>query len=156
MSRCRSYKRWAILVLLLMVITPLFSTGTVARTFEATDKAEAILQSRYFEDADPADILRASLAVIQDLKFHVTESALEPGLLVAVDGDSPYARSARTLTISLREVPGRERRIRVRLSIIASVPGQPFEQVQQPDYTDFYQEFFDHLNQSLFRRRQLP
>jgi hypothetical protein len=125
------------------------STISVAQEFNVKDGADEQQQSRHFDIIDSGVLLRACLAVIQDIKFHVTESELQPGLVVA-ESRPP---GLHTLTVSLRELPQPTHGYRVRLSM--SSPANNMRKAKRPDYTDFYQDFFKHLDRELFKEAQI-
>lgn len=125
----------------------------VAEDFTAVDGAAEQLQSRRYEAEDPKVLLRASLAILQDIRFQVTKSEVEPGVLVA---DAPYriCQCNQSVTISLQPVQDRAGSYKVRITSSAAAADNPFINQEQPDYTDFYQDFFAQLERELFKERQ--
>lgn len=124
-----------------------FATSPVcAGDFPAVTAADDSVQSRQFEQVSTLPVMRACLAVLQDIKFQVTESELEPGLIVAQGRGGPFSH---TLTISLQQ---QEQPARTRIRLTAATHGP---RRVQPDYTDFYQDFFSQLQQELFQQRTL-
>jgi hypothetical protein len=134
-----------------LLVACLHSTISVAREFATQDGAEEQQQTRRFDVSNPQVLLRACLAVIQDINFHVTESALQPGLVVA---ESPPP-GLHTLTVSLLELPERTGGHRVRLSMSAGSTGHKIGKARPLEYTNFYQDFFKHLDRELFKERQI-
>jgi hypothetical protein len=135
----------------------LLVTGAAAgaEQFDAASIAVETLQSRDFDRISDMRLLRASLAVIQDIGFQVTEAETEPGLIVAQSPGSVGGYSGHVLTVSLSPVTGEDSQYRLRLSATPNYPparGNP----AQGDYTDFYQAFFTHLDRELFRQRSSP
>lgn len=118
-----------------------------AGNFAATTIAGDMIQSRDFDGFGSKELLQSCLAVLQDIKFQVTESELEPGLIVA---QASPALISPTLSISLQP-NGTGNSYQVRLSAAVHGP-QP---QAQPDFTDFYQGFFQQLQQELFELRNL-
>jgi len=135
-----------------LIVACLQSTTGLAEEFDVRDGADEQLQSRQFDIDDPQVLLRACLAVIQDIKFHVTESELQPGLLVA-ESRPP---ASQTLTVSLLELPDHRQGYRVRLSMSGASALRTFGKARPVDYTNFYQDFFNHLNRELFQELQIP
>lgn len=134
----------------------LLATGqqsAAADKFDAIDGAAEQLQSRRYEVKDPVILLRASLAILQDIRYQITQSEVEPGLLVA---EAPF-RSCwckRSVTISVQAAQGRTDNYRVRITASSAVEDNFFISQEQPDYTDFYQDFFAQLDRELFKERQ--
>jgi hypothetical protein len=128
-----------------------------AADFSPVDGAAEQLQSRRYQVEDARVLLQASLAILQDIRYAVTKSELEPGLLVA---KAPWqgCRCNRHLTISVEELP--EEGFQVRLTAASTRIGtiqQQFNGDLEPealDYTDFYQDFFTHLDRELFKETQ--
>lgn len=127
--------------------------AAAAEEFIAVDGAAEQLQSRRYEAEDPKILLRASLAILQDIRYQVTKSEIEPGLLVA-EAPLPGCACARLVTISLSPIAGSTGSYQVRITSSSTVMDNPFISQQQPDYTDFYQDFFAQLDRELFKERQ--
>lgn len=138
-------------VMICLLGISLHSTISVAQEFNVKDGADAQQQRRQFEIDDPEALLRACLAVIQDINFHVTESELQPGLVVA-ESRPP---GSHTLTVSLLALPKRTQGYRVRLSMSVGSTARKNGKAEPPDYTNFYQDFFKHLDRELFKERQI-
>jgi hypothetical protein len=126
-----------------------------AEDFTATSMAPEMPQSRNFENTTAQELLRACLAVIQDIKFHVTETGVTPGLIVAEFPGVGGQHFGDTLTISLKQLPGAQNGFQVRLSVAAQNLISNYSNPQNPAYSDFYQDFFAHLNRELFKERLL-
>lgn len=132
------------------------NTGLAAE-FTPVDGAAEQLQSRRYQVEDARLLLQASLAILQDIRYTVTKSELEPGLLVA---QAPWqgCRCNRHLTISVEALPAKG--FQVRLTAASTRIGtvrQNFNGDLEPealDYTDFYQDFFTHLDRELFKETQ--
>lgn len=124
-----------------------------AEEFLAVDGADEQLQSRRYEVRDPKLLLQASIAILQDIRYQVTQSEVGPGLLVA---QAPFGscRCSRSLTISIQEVTGRKDSYQVRLTASSAKNSTRFSGNAEPDITDFYQDFFTHLDKELFKERQ--
>ena len=127
--------------------------ASIAEEFLPVDGAAEQLQSRRFEAEDPKQLLEASIAILQDINYLVTRSEVDPGLLVAVPPWSS-CRCSRSLTISLQEVNGHEQSYQVRLTMSVADSNNIFIKSPATDYTDFYQDFFTHLDRELFKERQ--
>lgn len=127
--------------------------AAAAEEFIAVDGAAEQLQSRRYEVVDPKILLRASLAILQDIRYQVTQSEIEPGLLVA-EAPLQGCHCARMVTISLHPLAGSTGSYQVRITSSSSVLDNPFISKQPPDYTDFYQDFFAQLDRELFKERQ--
>ena len=131
--------------------------SSLAADFSPVDGAAEQLQSRRYQVEDSRVLLQASLAILQDIRYTVTRSELQPGLLVA-KAPSQGCRCNRHLTISIEELPGKS--FQVRLTAASTRIGtirQQFNGDLEPeelDYTDFYQDFFTHLDRELFRETQ--
>jgi hypothetical protein len=125
----------------------------VAEDFEPVDSAAEQTQSRRYDVKDPKILLQASLAILQDIRFLVTKSEVEPGVLVA---QAPWrlCRCNKSLTISLQNVPGQTDSYEIRLTASTATGKEMFNKAIQPDYTDFYQGFFTHLDRELFKERK--
>lgn len=125
----------------------------IATEFPPVDGAAEQVQSRRYDVDDPRLLLQACLAVLLDIRYQVTRSEVEPGLLVAqAPWDSCYCN--RSLTISLHPDPERTGSFRVRLTAASPTTSVLFVELKQPDYTDFYQDFFSHLDRELFKEMQ--
>lgn len=116
--------------------------GAHAAEFPPATQADEVTQSRIFEAVDGRHLLLACLAVIQDIKFQVIESELEPGLIVAM---SP---TGHTITVNLQREHGQGTSHRLRLSAVAATN-------IQPDFVTFYQDFFTQLDRELFKDRSI-
>lgn len=127
--------------------------AAAAEEFIAVDGAAEQIQSRRYEVADPKTLLRASLAILQDIRFQVTKSEVEPGLLVA-DAPRHTCWCKRSVTISLHPVQGREDNYQVRITSSGTGGQGLFGEKPMPAQTDFYQDFFAQLEQELFKERQ--
>lgn len=150
MSGRRSARVVPTLVLLAASLWTAPAAAAPAAGFEVVDGAAAQLQSRRYEVDDPKLLLRASVAVLQDIRYMVTESETEPGLLVA-EASWRSCRCRRTLTISLQQDKGREGAYLVRLTSTASpVPGL-WGAIRPAEDVAFYQDFFSHLDREIFR-----
>ncbi len=123
--------------------------------FTATTVAAEMQQGRDFENTDVRQLLHACLAVIQDIKFQVTETEVNPGLIVAESPPFSHNRFGHVLTVSLRQLPGREHSYRVLLSAAAQNLGSNSNAPAQPDYSNFYQDFFTQLQNELFKQRSI-
>ena len=123
--------------------------------FTATTVAAEMQQSRDFENIEGRQLLHACLAVIQDIKFQVTETEVNPGLIVAESPPFSHNRVGHSLTVSLRQLPGREHRYRVLLSAAVQNLGAASSTPVQPDYINFYQDFFSQLQHELFKQRSI-
>ena len=121
----------------------------LAEEFAVNSVADSVWQSRDFEQATATQLLRAGLQVIQDIGFQVTEAEMAPGLLVA----HSYRNAGHVLTASVTPIPGEEHSFRVRLTLAAHRSERQQRKYGEPDYGDFYQDFFNHLNRGLFRSR---
>jgi hypothetical protein len=137
---------------LALMLTAVHDAG--AEDFKAVSLADESLQTRSFEDVSGEQLLRSSLAVIQDIRFMVTEAEVESGLIVAW---APGCRCASTPTLTVHVTPtGQEPgSYRVRLSLAVRTEDF-FGQPENLDYSQFYQNFFTHLGQALFARRNRP
>jgi hypothetical protein len=145
--------------------------------FAPVDQSEEVQQSRTFENTSLAELASACTSVIQDIKFNVTETESNPVLIVAhspmlFDSGSHhrqtrYTRSNYsgphdrvpdyTLSVSLQAAGTRGTDYRVRLALGYSYEvGGRFRERYSPHRTDFYQQFFGHLNRALHRTRALP
>lgn len=133
------------LLCLLLILCQALSAH--AEEFAASSVARQELQSRDFNHIDARSLLLAGLAVVQDIKFQVTESQLKPGLLVAQSGQ--HGLSSPVLTISVRQVPGKTAAYRVSLSAAIHTAGT----TNLMDSSDFYQDFFTQLQRELFKQR---
>ena len=136
------------------ILLTIASVGSRAESFEAADLADESPQTRTLHDGDAELVLRATLSVIQDLKFFVTEAELEPGLIVATVPGCRFDCGA-TLTISLNASRLRPEDVRVRVSL-EKLDDNVFGQARERDYNHFYQNFFTHLDRTLFRLRSTP
>jgi hypothetical protein len=138
--------------------------------FTLIDPGAEVQQSRIFENTSFDELAASCLSVIQDIKFSVTETEYDPGLIVAKTPTSiipglaqrggRYTRSnyvppyellpAYTLTISFRSVgiAGKDQQLRLTLDYSGNQ--------KHPDYTSFYQDFFTHLSRTKHRARVLP
>ena len=141
----------AALAALFIGLLTLAGTGARAGEFAVTSVGQAVWQSRDFKRATAVQLLRAGLLVIQDIGFQVTEAEREPGLLVAHSHGPGAPGGGHVLTLSLAPVPGDAGGWRVRLSMAAHRSERELRDYGQPDYGDFYQDFFNHLNRELFR-----
>ncbi len=135
---------------LCLCLAALSATAGGGEQFDAKSISHSTWQSREFEQTGRAALLQASLQVIQDIGFQVTEAAPEPGLLVAQSHAAGHV-----LTLSLTPVPGEADSYRVRLSMAAHRSDREVRKHGRPDYGDFYQDFFNHLQRELFRGRHL-
>ena len=123
-----------------------------AAEFNPVDLGQASLQSRTFEQAHIDDLVSACLAVIQDIRFQVVETASTPVVIVAI---SPN-RGRHNLTISLQ--PTAENvgtRIRLALHNPVHSASKGRQSPLSPGPVQFYQDFFDHLNKTYFARRAI-
>ena len=141
--------------LLLVVAIGLGKAGSAlgATDFAPVDGAEEQLQSRRYTDTESMVLLQASLAVLQDIRFQIVESELDPALLVA----QTFWRQCgcnMTLTVSVLTHGDRPGDYQVRLT--ASIPPQPVlvQMLVPTDFTNFYQDFFKHLDRELFKERE--
>jgi hypothetical protein len=133
-----------------------FDTGMAwGEDFAANTVAAEMHQSRNFENIENRQLLHACLAVIQDIKFQVTETEVNPGLIVAESPQLSHNRLGHSLTVSLRQLPGRENSYRVLLSAAVQNIGAAYSTPVQPDYINFYQDFFSQLQQQLFKQRSI-
>lgn len=156
MSKFTAHRRSTLTALLLFLAVWLPATPGAAEDFTIIDGAREMRQSRRIDGIDSQALLRACLAVLQDSRFHVAESDQAAGLLVADRVGKPGDRTVHTLTISLQGVPGRDDSFQLRLSSVAVAYAAGLHTPPQPDYTDFYQNFFSHLDRELFKERQIP
>jgi hypothetical protein len=127
----------------------------LAEQFDPASIAAETLQTRNFDKTPEIRLLRACLAVLQDIGFQVTEAETEPGLVVAQSPGSIGRYAGYALTASTSPVPGEQGSYRLRLSIapdFASARGKPVH----GDHVEFYQAFFTHLDRELFRQRSSP
>ena len=139
-----------IVIGLCFCLSALSATVVCAEKFDAKSVGQSTWQSRDFEDTSAPELLHASILVIQDIGLQVTEAALEPGLLVAQSHAGGHV-----LTLSLIPVAGEQGNYRVRLSMAAHRSEREVRKHGRPDYGDFYQDFFTHLNREIFRGRSL-
>jgi hypothetical protein len=121
----------------------------LAEEFAVNSVADSVWQSRDFEQVTATQLLRAGLLVIQDMGFQVTEAEMAPGLLVA----HSYRNAGYVLTASVVPIPGEDHGVRVRLTMAAHRSELERHKSGEPDYGEFYQGFFNHLNSELFRSR---
>jgi hypothetical protein len=126
-----------------------------AGEFDATSVGDEAWQSREFEQTSMTQLLRASLQVVQDIGFQVSEAEREPGLLVAQSRGPGTPDAGHVLTVSVTPVRGEGDRFRVRASMAAHRSERQLSRYGQPDYGDFHQAFFNHLQRELFRSRSL-
>jgi len=122
--------------------------------FIPVDGAAEQLQSRRYETGDPKQLLQASLAILQDIRYLVSESESEPGLLVAQPSWAGCRCTPQQLTISIAPVAGQTAGYQVRLSIGEAATNSSTDLQSSPVETDFYQDFFTHLDRELFRENQ--
>lgn len=122
----------------------------MAEEFPPVDGAAEQLQTRRYQVDDAKILLRASLAVLQDIRYLVTKSEVEPGLLAA---QAPWrsCRCNNSLTISVQKVNGSTSSFQVRLTASSATKERRFRKAIQPDQTNFYQDFFTHLDRELFK-----
>ena len=139
-------------VILLLLLAGTCAPAGWAEDFTPLTTADEQVQSRRYEADESGILLRASLAVLQDIRFLVTRSEVDPPLLVA---KAPWRSCAcdLSLTISVQPVGGQHNVYQVRLT--ASEPPKPmlFGMLKPVDRADFYQDFFTHLDRELFKRR---
>jgi hypothetical protein len=145
-----SSRRWPMGLLLLL------SLHASGQNLTLADPSASALQTRTFEHTDSTALIRSSLAIIQDIRFHVIEAESSPVMLVAVSPGAWDGADTETLTISLREDAGVAGSYSIRLSLAApwisensAANGEKFEE-------KFYQDFFSYLHRELFRETSLP
>jgi hypothetical protein len=131
-------------------------TIALAESFEPADPAAAVLQTRTYQNTNADELLRASLAVVQDIRFLVTESETAPGLIVAIESPRGWGQAIgpHTLTLNLQQVSDIDNRFQIRLSLAHPVKSSARD-LDPAFYSDFYQDFFKHLDRNLFNRRTL-
>jgi hypothetical protein len=128
---------------------------SMAVEFSTIRVAEEDRQSRVYANATDLALLRASLAVIQDIGFQVTEVERSAGLIVALSPLAAGGNQGHSLTVNLVAVHGSGQRFRVRASMARCCNAPTGRDSGAGDYTDFYQDFFNHLRRELFRERSL-
>lgn len=138
---------------LLALLASLQWQAAIAEEFPPVDGAAEQVQSRRYQVEDPMQLLQASIAILQDIRYVVTKSEVDPGLVVAAPPWSS-CRCSKSLTISLQEFEGREQNYLVRLTMSAPEYNNGWGNPVTPDHTDFYQDFFTHLDRELFKERQ--
>lgn len=125
----------------------------LADEFDQVDLSEESLQSRIFVQARLADLVGASISVIQDIRFHIVETEPEPVVIVAnaLGGDS-YS-----LTINLRPTNENSDDYLMRLVLHAPVLGGVKRRSRRDSsaHADFYQDFYNHLDKAYFRERTI-
>ena len=145
--------------------------------FAPVDQSEEVQQSRTFENTSLAELASACTSVIQDIKFVVAETESDPVLIVAhapmIFDPRAHHRQTRytrsnysgphdrvpdfTLSVSLQAAGTRGTDYRVRLALGYSYEAGGLSQERYSSHrTDFYQQFFAHLNRTLHRTRALP
>jgi len=133
-----------------IVLTCLCTHGH-ADSFDPVDLADESLQTRTFEAADPDELLRAALAVIQDLKFFVTDVSDAPGLITATTAGC-LCRGTGSLTVTTAAAGPDAVRVRVTLS----EPDGASPRRAGTDDSLFYQNFFTHLSRAQTRQEHTP
>ena len=143
-------RRWPMGLLLLL------SLHASGQNLTLADPSANALQTRTFEHTDSTALIRSSLAIIQDISFHVIEAESSPVILVAVSPGTRDGADTETLTISLREDARVAGSYSIRLSLAAprvsenaKANGENFEE-------KFYQDFFSYLHRELFKEASLP
>jgi hypothetical protein len=136
----------------LLLLVGAFGPAGRAEDFTPRTAAEEQVQSRRYQADDPGVLLRASLAVLQDIRFLVTHSEADPPLLVA-QAPSRSCACTLSLTVSIQPVGGERNGWQVRLTATMPTSPLPFIAPKPVDHTDFYQDFFSHLDRELFKRR---
>ena len=154
MSRCTGFRCLTGVLACLLMIT-LGEGAARAEDFTATSMASEMQQSRKFENTTAQELLRACVAVIQDIKLQVTETGVNPGLIVAEFPPASRQHFGHILTISLKQLPEAQNGYQVRLSAAVQNPIFGYSKPKKPDYSDFYQDFFTQLNRELFKERLL-
>lgn len=135
--------------LIIATMVALLVAGARAEDFSVKNGADAALQSRVFDNREPVELFPACIAILLDINFQISEADFSSGLIVADRGGdfySNYHGRKHVITVHLSKVPERSNSTRVRLSAIH--PGGP-----GPDYSQFYQDFFAHLDRELFREQ---
>jgi hypothetical protein len=134
------------------VVLACLCAHTHAEPFDPVDLADASLQTRTFETDDPNELLRAALAVIQDLKFFVTDAGDQPGLITATTTRC-LCRGAGSLTVTTTVAGPHTVRVRVTLA-------EPERDMSRrrtgTDDSLFYQNFFSHLSRAQTRQEHTP
>lgn len=132
-------------------------SAAAAPVFEPHDLAATVLQSRTFEGVSKRQLARATLSVIQDLKFLVTETEAEPLTIVARSPGTGYSGAAPTLSVLLQQLPTERQAASVRLDLVAPAPVDSIWRRPAPDTrADFYQHFFAALADTLHRQGVFP
>ncbi|MCX2980855.1 hypothetical protein EYC98_08205 [Halieaceae bacterium IMCC14734] len=140
-----------------LLVTLSSITVAAAPDFEPRDMSATALQSRTFEGVDEQQLARATLSVIQDLKFLVTETEAAPLTLVARSPGPRFSQESRTLTVSLRALPTERDGASLRLDLAAVAPAESIWRRPPLDTrADFYQAFFAALADTLHRQGVLP
>lgn len=134
------------------VVLTCLCTHAHAEPFDPVDLADESLQTRTFEVADPTELLRAALAVIQDLKFFVTDAGVEPGLITATTTGCRCGVEG-SLTVSATVAGPGSVRVRVTLSESERVASRRRAEL---DDSLFYQNFFTHLSRARTRQEHMP
>lgn len=135
------------------VVLACLCTHTHADSFDPVDLADESLQTRTFETDDPNELLRAALAVIQDLKFFVTDAGEAPGLISANTTGCRFCRAAGSLTVTTTVAGPDAVRVRVTLTEPERVASQ---RRAGTDDSLFYQNFFSHLSRARTRQEHTP
>ena len=137
-------------VLLVTTSSGLPAIATAGEDFEPVDGAAGQMQSRRYAVEDSLRLLRASLAVLQDIRYMVTETEVDPGLIVA-QGTSPRCYCQQTLTVSVQPAP--EGEVGHVLRLTATQPSSPLFWVRAPEEGDLalHGDFFAHLDRELHR-----
>jgi hypothetical protein len=133
----------------------LAASNSVAAEFPNLRVAEEDQQTRVYANTTDLMVLRASLAVIQDIGFQVTEVERSAGVIVALSPVAAGGSQGHSLTVNLVPVQGHAQRFRVRASMASCCVTPAGGNSGAGDYTDFYQDFFNHVRLELFRQRSL-
>ncbi len=110
------------------------------------------IQGRRFDTRDIANILRASVGVLQDLGFALDESAPGSGLLTGSKERQRFAAASQQIRVTVTVLPaGNATAVRanfqiVRLDALLS-DTRSGETLTDPQ---LYRQFFDKLSQSVF------
>lgn len=135
----RARFRKAVVVLLWSAAS---AASALAAPIEATDGAAEARESRRYEGTDSTALLRASIAVLQDIRYLVTEARSAPGVVVAEAPPRLYC-GPETVTVSVLEEHGGAPRVRI--SRVASC------RWPHAQSGDFQQTFFARLDRALIR-----
>ena len=156
MSSCRGFNRHLTATVVCLLCSYPLAGVVRGEDFNAIQVAAEVQRSREFAVRSSLEVLHGCLAVIQDIRFHVTETEVEPGLIVAQSPGALGYYTGHVLTASVQPVTGSDNSFQVRLSMTAQHARPDKRKLKHADYSSFYQDFFARLNLELFREGGLP